>query len=171
MAWGPVDCVIANAGVSLSKDGWSGEAHQQVTTVNVQGVLNTILPLIDRMRVRRQGHVVLMSSLAAYTPTPQAPAYSASKAWVRQYGLALGPLLAKDGITVSVVCPGFVDTPLVAGNRFPMPGLITVDQAVAYIIKGLHAKRPLIGFPRRMYLPTALMSCLPCAWVARMIYR
>src|SRR5260221_8506800 len=112
----PLDLVIANAGIS---GGTSGETESEdqarrIVDVNVLGVLNTIYPMIPRMQARRRGSIALMSSLAAFRGLPGAPAYGASKAAVKVLGEALRGVLINDGVSVSVICPGFVSTPMTA---------------------------------------------------------
>jgi len=116
----PVDCVIANAGVSVGTSP-TGEIETEDETfalleTNLTGALATALPLIPRMRARRRGRVVFISSIAALAPLPDAAAYSASKAALLAYGLAKRERLRADGIKVNVVCPGFVTTPM-AGHH------------------------------------------------------
>lgn len=164
----PIDLVIANAGISAGFTGDAAAAQTQadeVFAVNLQGVLNTIHPLIPRMIARGQGHVVLMSSLAGIRALPSAPAYSASKAAVRFYGDALRGELATYGVHVSVVCPGWITTPLTATNDFPMPFKISVDAAATRIKRGIEAKKSRIVFPKQLYLPLRIMDALPL-WIS-----
>ena len=100
-----------------------------IFAANVEGVLNTVLPALPMLRSRRRGQVALMSSLASFRGFPGAPAYCGSKAAVRVWGEGLRPWLAREGVEVSVICPGFVTTRMTEGNRFPMPFLMDADQA------------------------------------------
>lgn len=161
----PVDLVIANAGVSGGSGG-GGEAADQARrmfAVNLDGVLNTVLPLIPRMQGRRRGQIALMSSLAGFAGFPGAPAYSASKAAVRSYGEALRGGLRRDGIEVSVICPGFVDTPMTASNDYPMPLLMPAERCAAIIKRGLARDRGRIAFPLPLYLAMWTLGSLPPA--------
>ena len=126
-----LDLVIANAGIS-GGTGVKGEDESQVRMifdVNVNGVFNTILPILPRMCERRHGQIVIMSSLASFSGWPGAPAYSASKGAVRLYGEALRGAVADQGIAVNVVCPGFVESRMTAENPYRMPFLMTADRA------------------------------------------
>ena len=159
----PLDLVIANAGISAGTGG-GGEAAEQVRrifAVNVDGVINTVLPALPAMRARRRGQVAIMSSLASFVGFPGAPAYCASKAAVRVWGESLRGWLAPEDVRVSVICPGFVDSPMTAVNRFRMPFLMTADRAAAIIIGGLAADRPRIAFPWPMQAAVRLMAALP----------
>jgi len=158
----PLDLVIANAGISAGTGGRGEDAEQAraVFAVNVGGVLNTVLPAIGRMRARKAGQIAVMSSVAGLRGLPGAPAYSASKAAVRAYGEALRGWLAADGVRVSVICPGFVDTPMTAGNPYPMPFLMGADRAAAIIRRGLARNKARIAFPRPMYWAMWLLGAL-----------
>lgn len=169
----PLDLVIANAGISAGTGG-AGETPVQtrrIISVNVDGVLNTVLPVIPRMIARGRGQIALMSSLASFRGFPGAPAYCASKAMVRIWGEALRPDLAVHGVEVSVICPGFVVSRMTAANKFPMPLLMTAERAAAIIRRGLARNRPRIAFPLRMYLLTRLVAAIPPALIDRAMAR
>ncbi|MDR3518068.1 MAG: SDR family NAD(P)-dependent oxidoreductase [Azospirillaceae bacterium] len=161
-----VDLVIANAGISLGAgDGLETEATTRaVFATNVDGVLNTIQPLIPAMIARRRGQIALMASLAGFRGMPTAVSYCASKAAVRVYGEGLRLQLAPHGIGVSVICPGFVRTAMTAGNGFPMPFLMDAPRAGAIIRRGLARNRGRISFPGPMAFAVWLLASLPPAW-------
>lgn len=159
----PVDLVIANAGISAGTGGY-GESEAQarrIFAVNVDGVLNTVYPLLPGMIRRGQGQVALMSSLAAFRGMPGAPAYSASKGAVRMLGEGLRSELLPHGVAVTVICPGFIKTPMTAVNDFPMPFLMEAD-AAARLIRNRLEKRPAqIAFPWPLFALARLLACLP----------
>lgn len=159
----PLDLVIANAGISAGTGG-GGETDQQarrVFAVNVDGVVNTVLPAAARMRPRGRGQIGIMASLAAFRGFPGAPAYCASKAAVRIWGEALRGELHGDGIGVSVICPGYVRTPMTAVNDFPMPFLMDAERAAAIIRRGLARGKARIAFPWPMYALVRAVAGLP----------
>jgi short-subunit dehydrogenase len=145
----PLDLLIANAGISGGTYGGpeSAEQTRAVFAVNVDGLLNCVLPILPRMRARRAGQIALMSSLAGHRGFPGAPAYSATKAAVKIWGEGLRGALAPCGIGVSVIMPGFVESPMTAVNDFPMPFLMPVEKAAQIIRRGLEANRARIAFP------------------------
>ncbi len=160
---GPLDLVIANAGISAGTSG-GGEAERQVRLIfdtNLTGTLNTVLPAIEAMRTRRRGQIAVMSSAAGFRGFPGAPSYSASKAAVRIYGEALRGMLDQDGISVSVICPGFVRSRITAANRFRMPFLMDADRAAAIIRRGLAKNKSRIAFPWPTYFASWLTGALP----------
>ncbi|MDO8608306.1 MAG: SDR family NAD(P)-dependent oxidoreductase [Phaeospirillum sp.] len=159
----PLDLVIANAGISAGTGG-GGESIGQtraIFAVNLDGVINTVMPALEPMRRRRRGRIGIMSSLAGFRGFPGAPAYCASKAAVRVWGEALRGELTADGVSVSVICPGFVVTPMTAVNRFKMPFLMPVEPAAAIIRRGLEQGRGRIAFPWPMHVLARLSGCLP----------
>jgi short-subunit dehydrogenase len=115
------------------------------------------------MRPRGRGQIAIMSSMTAFRGLPSAPAYSASKAAAKAWGEALRGRHARDGIEVSVVCPGFVESRMTEGNRFPMPFLMTADRAAAIIQRGLARNRGRIAFPWPTYAVAWLLGALPAA--------
>ena len=115
--------------------------------------------------------VAIMASLAGFRGMPTAPAYCASKAAVRVWGEALRGELYPHGIAVSVVCPGFVRSPMTAGNRFPMPFLMSAERAALRVKRGLAKNRGRIAFPRRLYALIWLAMVLPSALVDRLVRR
>ena len=163
----PIDLVIANAGIAASDDATADD----VFDVNVNGVLNTIHPLIPKMIARGRGHIAIMSSLASIYPLPSAPAYSASKAAVRYYGDALGASLAKNHIYVSVICPGWITTPLTDKNSFPMPLIMSAERAATIIERNLTKKKKRVAFPKRLYFPLCVLATLPLFLTAPLFAR
>ncbi len=160
-----LDLVIANAGISAGT-GRSGESDAQareIMAVNLDGVVNTVLPALEVLRARRRGQVAIVSSLAAFRGFPGAPAYCASKAAVKVWGEALRGHLAAEGVGVSVVCPGFVRSPMTAVNAFPMPFLMEVDRAAALIKRGLARNKARIAFPWPLAAAAWLLAALPPA--------
>jgi short-subunit dehydrogenase len=163
----PVDLVIANAGISGgTARGIEGiDQTRRIFAVNVDGVINTVMPLIVPMARRGSGQIGIMSSLAAFRGMPGAPAYCASKAAVRIWGEGLRAELAPKGVGVSVICPGFVTSRMTAVNDFHMPMLMTADRAAAIIIRGLARDRGRIAFPWPMYALARIIAALPGATI------
>ena len=159
----PIDLAIANAGVSGGTLGGSETVEQmrRIAAINIDGVVNTVAPLIAPMTKRRRGQIALMSSLASFRGFPGAPAYCASKAWVRVWGEALRGDLAPAGVGVSVICPGYVDTPMTRANDFPMPMLMTAERAARIVMRGLARNRARIAFPWPVYVAVRLLAALP----------
>ena len=168
----PLDLVIANAGVSagLGALGESAAATRHIFAVNLDGVLNTVLPALECFRARRRGHVAIISSLASFRGVGGAPAYCASKAAVRVWGEGLRSALTKENIGVSVVCPGFVVSRMTEVNTFPMPFLMSAERSARIIQHGIAANKGRIAYPWPMMAGVWLLAALPDA-VANFIGR
>ena len=146
----PVDMVIANAGVAnglRGRDYEPAEAVYDIFDINVTGLINTIMPLVPSMVRRQHGQIAIMSSLAGFFPIPMTASYSASKAAVRYWGIAIRGALAPHGIKVNVVCPGFVRSPMTDRNTFTMPLLMDMDKAIRLIQHGLKHNHAIVAFP------------------------
>src|SRR6478752_7698159 len=136
----PVDLLIANAGLSIdnglsSLDDFS--RVRQTMAVNVDGVFNTVEPLVGRMIERGRGQIAVMASLASFIGLPYSASYNASKAAVRVWGESIRYVLKKRGIGVSVICPGCVVSRMTANAPFPMPFRMTSARAASIIRRGL----------------------------------
>jgi short-subunit dehydrogenase len=159
----PIDLVIANAGIGAGTEGGFETAEQTraMFAVNLDGVLNTVLPLIPRFVRRRRGQIALMSSLASFRGFPGSPTYCASKAALRIWGEGLRGDLHRHGVGVSVICPGFVVSRMTARNKFRMPFLMSAERAAAIVKRGLARNRSRIAFPFAMYLAIWFAGTLP----------
>ena len=157
----PLDLVIANAGVSAGtrkKHTAASWSDADIFATNVDGVVNTVAPALAGMRVRKHGQIAIMSSLASFRAFRDAPAYCASKAAVRFYGAGLRRAHAREGIGISVICPGFVRSPMTDANDFPMPFLVETDAAAMRIRKRLMRNPAMIAFPLPMYLAVRMLA-------------
>jgi len=161
----PVDLVFANAGLMAGTppDGHiePADAGHGVIETNVLGVLNTVQPLLPGMMERRRGQIAIVSSIAAFIPLPDSPSYCASKSAVLSYGLSLRAALAPHGVGVSVVCPGYVTTPMMMRESGPKPFVMPPERAVDRIVAGLARNRPVIAFPFFFALATRLHGLMP----------
>lgn len=157
-----LDLVIANAGISAGTSGGT-ESEKQIAEIfatNIDGVFNLINPAIKIMQKQAKGQIALMSSLAAFRGLPSSPAYSASKAAIKIYGEGLRGLLAKSGVKVNVICPGYVKTPMTEVNQFPMPFIISAEKASRIIKNGLEKNCSRIAFPLPLYFVVWLTSLI-----------
>ena len=132
--------------------------HNQVNYVGAVQVLGAVLP---GMLAQRTGHISLISSVAGYRGLPQGLAYGPTKAALINLAETLYVDLQDHHIGVSLVCPGFVETPLTAHNKFTMPGLIKPEQAALAILKGWGQGKFEIHFPKRFTLGMKALALLP----------
>jgi short-subunit dehydrogenase len=157
------DMVIVNAGSyepMLAQDFDLARAKLQFD-VNVGGPLNVLAEVLPAYIAAKCGHVVLVSSVAGYRALPKALVYGASKSALSYMAETLYLELALKGVAVTLVCPGFVETPLTAGNDFKMPALISADEAAAQIVRGLAKGEFEIHFPKRFTRFLKLLGWLP----------
>lgn len=161
----PLDLVIANAGIGLGRADASSlwEMTERTFATNVHGIFHTVHPALERMIARGQGQIAIMSSMAGFVGMPGAAPYAASKAAVRSYGEGLRGAYHRQGIEVSVICPGFVQSRLTARNRFRMPFLMNAERAAHIIVKGLARNKARIAFPWQTYGAMRLLQMLPVA--------
>jgi len=162
----PIDLVIANAGISGGTHGGieSDDQVRAIFAVNVDGVLNTVLPAIPLLTAQKRGQIGIMASLAGHRGFPGAPAYCGSKAAVKVWGEGLRGDLAAHDVGVSVILPGFVETPMTAANNFKMPFLMPAQKAVRIIQDGLGGNKARIAFPWPTAFVAWLLGALPPAW-------
>ncbi|WP_270831281.1 SDR family NAD(P)-dependent oxidoreductase [Aeromonas sp. QDB03] len=157
-----VDLVILNAGNCEYMDvaeGFDGALFARIIETNLIATghaLAAFLPLLGA-----GGRLAIVSSSVSWLPLPRAEAYGASKAALDYLADTLRLDLAGKGIGVTLIRPGFVQTPLTAKNDFPMPCLVTVEEASRAIMAGLTAGRHQIHFPRRFIWLLRLLGALP----------
>lgn len=161
-----LDLVIANAGISGGTYGGMEQDEQvrAILSVNVNGVFNTILPAIPLLTAQNRGQIGIVSSIAGYRGFPGAPTYCGSKAAVKVWGEGLRGDLACHNVGVSVILPGFVETPMTATNSFKMPFLMSAEKAARIIKHGLAKNKARIAFPRSTAFLAWLLGALPPAW-------
>jgi NADP-dependent 3-hydroxy acid dehydrogenase YdfG len=158
-----LDLVIANAGVSGGFSDWDGfDVYiRSITSVNIDGVLNTVNPAVPIMVRQGGGQIAIVASIAGLVAMPGAVPYSATKHFARAYAEELRGRLAPEGIRVSAICPGFVTTRMTARNKFPMPFLMDEKRAARIIQDGLATNRGRIAFPWPMLAISRLLGLLP----------
>ena len=160
---GRLNMIIANAGISQPDGLGEGDASManHVIEVNVQGVLNTLLPAIPLMRAAGCGHLVSIGSVAGFRGLPGKGAYCSSKAAVKMMMDAWRPMLKKDGIRVTTICPGWVESEMTKTNRYPMPFILPTEKAARLIVHALEQDRRTYIFPWQMRLIVPFMKLVP----------
>lgn len=160
---GGLDIVFANAGRSYVHKNripdW--DVAREIIDINLLGVVNIFEPATKIFLEQKSGHLVATASVAGLNGLPGVSAYSGSKSAVIKICESLAMDLKPEGISTSVVCPGFVDTPLTQVNPHPMPFMIDAETAGKKIYEGLMAKKAQIYFPLLFSLLVRLLSVLP----------
>lgn len=164
---GPLDLVVYCAGYykALNAADYNlGEMlrHQQINYIGALHLLDAVLPLLHKQAAAGHGgHLCLVSSVAGYRGLPRSLAYGPTKAALTHLAEALYLDLHALGLGVSVVNPGFVDTPLTAQNDFRMPALITPQQAAQAMLAGWARGDFEMHFPRRFTRWLKFLRLLP----------
>ena len=161
--WGRIDVLVANAGVSTTTAGTALGAAEatEVITVNVIGVVNCVAAVLPGMLEQGGGHLVAVSSLAAYRGLPKSGAYSASKAAVSTLFESLRVDLRRSNVAVTVIHPGFIRTPMTAGRRKKLPFLLEVDDAARRIVSAVERRARTYAFPWQLAGVVRLIRHLP----------
>jgi short-subunit dehydrogenase len=172
-ALGPVDVLIANAGLGVSTGavGFSADGFDRMIRVNLSGSAHAIEAVLPRMIRDRTGQIVGISSLAGLRGLPGSGGYSATKAGLSTLLEGLRPELRRWGIEVTTVHPGFVRTPMTAGPAKQTPWMMEVEPAVRIILRGVEAGRTRVDFPWRMKTLLGLVRLLPDAVYDRLAAR
>ncbi|MDL2216833.1 SDR family NAD(P)-dependent oxidoreductase [Desulfovibrio sp. OttesenSCG-928-M14] len=170
----PVDMAILNAGVSSGTlpngDPEPVEDACRTLHCNATANINMAATLLEDMRARGHGHLVLVSSLAALYPFADSPAYCAAKAALAVYAKAARDWPGNRGVRVSTVYPGYVDSPMSRRLKGAQPMRWSAEKAATHIRTQLEAGANSIMFPRLLALGSLALHLLPTP-LARCIYR
>jgi short-subunit dehydrogenase len=139
--------------------------------INYTGALRVLDAVLPELLPQQHGHISLISSVAGFRGLPQSLAYGPTKAALINLAEALYYDLRPHGIGVSVINPGFVKTPLVAGNDFSMPALISPERAAQEILKGWRKGEFQIHFPKRLTAMLMVLRMLPYRWYFALVRR
>ena len=171
--WGGMDLVVYCAGYykamrATAFDLDDALRHQQVNYVGALVMLDAVLPVMLR---QNSGHIGLVSSVSGLRGLPKALAYGPTKAALINLAESLWLDLTDRGIGVSVISPGYVDTPLTEQNDHQMPAIITADEAAAHMMAGWQAGQFHMHFPKRFTAWVKALSHLGDAMYFRAVRR
>ena len=150
-AWGGLDLVILNAGTYTPLRAWdlTTDTARQTVHTNLLGVMDGVAAVVPQMLRQQGGAIAIVGSVAGYRGLPRALAYGPSKAALINFAETLYLDLAPEGVSVFIINPGFVATPLSAQNDFDMPALISAEDAARRIVRGFAGGAFEIHFPQR----------------------
>ncbi|RCX11021.1 SDR family NAD(P)-dependent oxidoreductase [Extensimonas vulgaris] len=177
LATGPLDLVCYCAGYYRAQrasrlDLAELQRHLQVNYLGALNVLHAVTPaLLQAARTGRAPHLSFVASVAGWRGLPRALGYGPSKAALIHLAETLFLDLRPQGVGVSIINPGFVATPMTAGNTFPMPALRTPEQAAQAIVRGWQRGAFDIHFPRRFTCVLKLLRVLPYRWYFALVHR
>jgi short-subunit dehydrogenase len=169
---GPVDVLIANAGIGVDTpaDPYNAEGIEAQIRVNLIGVSNSLGAVLPGMLERGRGHIVGISSLASYRGLPKMAGYCASKAGVSSLLEALRVELQPRGIAVTTICPGWIRTPLTDNIDVPHIFLMEPEYAVSRILDAVRRRKTYFAFPAPTLRRARLLRWLPAGvsdWAVR----
>ena len=170
-AKGELDIVIANAGRSVGAKSKTPQfsVANDIIDINVKGVLNTFEAALELMAPKKKGHLVATASVAGFVGLPGAGAYCASKAAVLKLCESYSIDLKRQGIDVTAIAPGFIDTPLTQKNNHKMPFLMSSEKAARLIKKAIEHKKVLYVFPWKMKLVITILDKMPRSWYRKLM--
>lgn len=162
----PIDVLLANAGIGgnlavAPPTGEDFETARRIFEINTLGVVNTLTPLLPRLCARGHGRIGVVASLAGGRGLPHSPAYCGSKAAVRTYAEGLRALLRRQGVTVTVIDPGFVATPMALSLPYAKPMIWDADRAARTIRAAVDGGARTCRFPRALAALIGLSRLLP----------
>lgn len=157
-----IDLAICGAGMCeyLDMPNFDSSVFMKVMTVNMGTLSHTIEGILPQL-IASKGRLVGIGSASAYVPFARAEAYGSSKAAIHYLMKTLQISLAPHDVAVSLVVPGFVETPMTKQNDFPMPFLQTTEQASLAIRDGIENRDEVIEFPKKLTLPLKTLGALP----------
>ena len=163
LAAGPLDVVLYCAGYYKEMRATEFDLAEMLrhNQVNYVGALYLLAAVLPHFLARKAGHISLVSSVAGYRGLPQSLAYGPTKAALINLAETLHVDLKDSHISVSLICPGFVETSLTAQNKFTMPGLIKPEQAAQEILRGWAKGEFEIHFPKRFTRLMKTLALLP----------
>lgn len=167
---GGLDIMVANAGITAVNRTGSGDISKDkdVIAVNLIGAIATLDAAAKHFRAEKKGQLVGVSSIAGIKPIPGSGTYSATKAALTQWLRAARAELAKHGIAVTAIHPGFIRTELVAGmGKYPF--VIEADAAARTMVDAIEAKKASVivpAWPWKLLMPLA--NLLPDTLAAKL---
>lgn len=173
LAMGPLDCVVYCAGhyAAMRATAMDLADMQRHLEVNYTGALYMLDAVVPALLAQGHGHISLVGSVAGYRGLPNSLAYGPTKAALINLAETLYLDLHDKGLGVSIINPGFVQTPLTAQNAFEMPALLTPEQAALAIVHGWAQGRFEIHFPKRFTLWLKALRVLPTRWYFSLVKR
>jgi short-subunit dehydrogenase len=171
----PIAVAIFNAGLggTAPEDAFAEDPRtvQAIAEVNFVAPLTGASVIADAMARRGTGHIVLVGSIAESFPLPVAPTYAATKAGLRMFAQSLEIRMAKHGVKVTLISPGFIDTPMSRSVTEPKPFLMSADTAAHIIVRRLAAGARTIVVPWQFAVIRAFTALLPRALLRLILAR
>ncbi len=165
--FGKIDIMIANAGIGGNNKETrtlQPEAVAKVINVNLIGAVNSVSSVLPHMLERKSGQLVAISSLAGFRGLPKSAAYSASKAGMTAFFESVRLDVQHKGVTVSIIQPGFIKTPLTSGRANKMPFIMELEDSIPKFLNAIENQKKFAAFPWQLATFVRFGSILP-AWL------
>ena len=165
--YGHIDILIANAGIGGNDEetrSYNPRSVKKVIDTNLLGAVNAVHAVVQSMLERGEGHIVAISSLAGFRGLPRSAAYSASKAGMTAFFESLRLDVQHKGVSVTIIQPGFIRTPLTSGRANKMPFLMELEAAIPLFIKAIEKKKKFAAFPWQLATIVRAGKFMP-AWL------
>lgn len=171
--WGGIDLVVLSAGAYAPMRAWELDAAaiDHLLDINLRAPMAAAAQIVPVLLAQGGGAIAFVSSVAGYRGLPKAAGYGPGKAGLINFAETLHLDLAPRGVSVFLINPGFVATPMTAANDFEMPALISPQQAADAIIAGFASSDFEIHFPKRFTNWLKLLRLLPYAWYFPLVRR
>jgi short-subunit dehydrogenase len=162
-----IDILIANAGIggnNAETRELQPAAVKKVIDINLLGAVNSVHAVLPEMLARGSGQLVAVSSLAGFRGLPKSAAYSASKAGMTAFFESVRLDVQHRGVSVTIIQPGFIKTPLTAGRQNKMPFLMELEDAVQLFLNAIERRKKFAAFPWQLASFVRLGRIFP-AWL------
>jgi len=148
--FGHIDILIANAGIGgndAETRGLKPAAVKKVIDINLMGAVNAVSAVLPAMLERGSGQLVAISSLAGFRGRPKSAAYAAGKAAMTAFFESVRLDTTGTGVSVTIIQPGFIKTPLTSGRENKMPFVMELDDAIPHFLKAIESRTRFAAFP------------------------
>lgn len=165
--FGRIDILIANAGIGGNNKETrelKAEAVKKVIDINLIGAVNSVAAVLPEMLKSGNGQIVAISSLAGFRGLPGSAAYSASKGGMTNFFESIRLDVQNKGVSVTIIQPGFIKTPLTSGRANKMPFLMELNDAIPYFLQAIEKKKKFSAFPWQLAIFVRLARIFP-AWL------
>jgi short-subunit dehydrogenase len=163
--FGKIDVMIANAGIGGSNHAKNLKTDEvkKVIDVNLIGAVNAVTAVLPDMLEKKSGHLVAVSSLAGFRGLPFSASYSASKAAMTNFFESVRLDVQNQGVSVTIIQPGFIKTPLTSGRENKMPFVMELDEAIPHFINAIEKRKKFAAFPWQLATLVRLARIFPAS--------
>ncbi len=164
--FGNIDVLIANAGISGNEKetrNLDAEAVTRVIDTNLIGAVNSVAAVLPQMLERKSGQLVAISSLAGFRGLPKSAAYCASKAGMTAFFESVRLDVQNRGVSVTIIQPGFIKTPLTSGREAKMPFLMELEDSIPHFLNAMEKRKKFAAFPWQLAAVVRAARFFPAA--------